>query len=33
MQVFIIGTPLETAVALDKRRLHKQIIECKQMYR
>lgn len=31
MQVFIIGTPLETALALDKRRLNKQIIECKQI--
>ena len=31
MQVFIVGSPLETAMALDKRRLHKQIIECKQI--
>lgn len=31
MQVFIIGTPLETAMALDKRRLNKQIIECQQI--
>lgn len=31
MQVFIIGTPLETAMALDKRRLNKQIIECGQI--
>lgn len=31
MQVFIIGTPLETAMALDARRLNKQIIECKQI--
>lgn len=31
MQVFIIGSPLETARALDKRRLNKQIIECKQI--
>ena len=31
MQVFIVGTPLETAMALDKRRLNKQIIECKQI--
>ena len=31
MQVFIVGTPLETAMALDKRRLNKQIIECQQI--
>lgn len=31
MQVFIIGTPLETAKVLDKKRLNKQIIECKQI--
>lgn len=31
MNVFIIGTPLETAKALDKRRLNKQIIECHQI--
>lgn len=31
MQVFIIGSPLETAKALDKRRLNKQIIECYQI--
>ena len=31
MQVFIIGTPYETAVALDKRRLNKQIIELGQI--
>lgn len=31
MQVFIVGSPLETARALDKRRLNKQIIECKQI--
>ena len=31
MQVFIIGSPLETAKALDNRRLNKQIIECKQI--
>lgn len=31
MQVFIIGTPLETAMALDSRRLNKQIIECRQI--
>ena len=30
MNVFIIGTPLETAKILDKRRFNKQIIECKQ---
>lgn len=29
MQVFIIGTPLETAKALDKRRLNRQIQEVK----
>ena len=33
MQVFIIGTPLETAQALDARRLNKQIIECRQISR
>lgn len=27
MQVFIIGTPLETAMALDKKRLYRQIQE------
>ena len=27
MQVFIVGTPIETAMALDARRLRKQIIE------
>lgn len=31
MQIFIIGSPIETADALDKRRLNKQIIECKQI--
>ena len=31
MQVFIIGTPLETAMALDPKRLNKQIIECGQI--
>ena len=31
MQVFIIGSPLETARILDKRRLNKQIIECNQI--
>ena len=31
MNVFIIGTPLETAKVLDKKRLNKQIIECGQM--
>jgi hypothetical protein len=31
MQVFIVGSPLETAKALDNRRLNKQIIECQQI--
>lgn len=31
MQVFIIGTPLETAMALDKLRLNKQVIEARQI--
>lgn len=31
MQVFIIGSPLETAKALDPKRLNKQIIECGQI--
>lgn len=31
MQVFIIGTPLETAMVLDSKRLNKQIIECQQI--
>lgn len=31
MQVFIVGTPLETAMALDQKRLRKQIIECRQI--
>lgn len=31
MQVFIIGSPLDTAKNLDRRRLNKQIIECQQI--
>ena len=31
MQIFIIGTPFETAEALDVRRINKQIIENKQI--
>ena len=31
MNVFVIGSPLETAKCLDPRRLNKQIIECKQI--
>lgn len=31
MQVFIVGSPLETAKVLDRRRLNKQVIECKQI--
>ena len=31
MQIFIIGSPIETADALDKRRLNKQVIECRQI--
>ena len=31
MQVFVVGTPLETAECLDNRRLHKQIVECGQI--
>ena len=31
MQVFIVGSPLDTAMALDRRRLNKQIIECRQI--
>lgn len=31
MQVFVVGSPLETAMALDKTRLRKQIIECHQI--
>lgn len=31
MNVFIVGSPLETAKVLDKRRLNKQIIECQQI--
>lgn len=32
MNVFVIGSPLETAAILDTRRLRKQIIECKQIF-
>lgn len=31
MQVFIVGSPLETAKALDPKRLRTQIIECRQI--
>ena len=31
MQVFIVGSILETAQVLDKKRLNKQIIECQQI--
>lgn len=31
MQVFVVDSPLETAMALDKARLRKQIIECHQI--
>ncbi len=31
MQVFLVGTPYETAIALDYRRRNKQIIECNQI--
>jgi hypothetical protein len=31
MQVFVVGSPLETAMALDPKRLRKQIIECRQI--
>ena len=31
MQVFIIGTPLETAMSLDPLRLNKQILETRQI--
>lgn len=31
MQVFIIGTPWQTALNLDKRRRFKQIVECGQI--
>ena len=31
MQIFIVGTPYETAEALDVRRINKQIIENKQI--
>ena len=33
MQVFIIGSVFETARLLDRRRLNKQIIECKQIFK
>lgn len=33
MQVFIVGTPLETAKNLDPKRLNKQILECEQIKR
>lgn len=33
MQVFIIGTPLETFHALDKKRLRKQLLEVHQILR
>ena len=33
MNVFVIGTPFETAKCLDNRRLNKQIIECEQIIR
>lgn len=29
MNVFVVGTPIETAMILDKKRLNKQIIECR----
>lgn len=32
MQVFIVGTPFETAMSLDSRRLRKQVVECGQIY-
>lgn len=32
MQVFIVGSPLDTAMDLDRRRLRKQIVECGQIY-
>ena len=32
MQVFIIGTALETAKVLDSKRLNKQIVECDQIF-
>lgn len=31
MQVFIIGSPMQTAMALDALRLNKQIVECDQI--
>lgn len=31
MQVFITGSPYETAQALDPKRLNKQILECRQI--
>lgn len=31
MQVFIVGSPLETAMALDRARLNKQILETQQI--
>ena len=31
MNVFIVGTPWETVMALDKLRLNKQIVECQQI--
>ena len=31
MQVFIVGSPFDTAEALDRRRLSKQIVECGQI--
>ena len=31
MQIFLVGTAIETAMVLDKRRLNKQIIETKQI--
>lgn len=32
MQVFIIGSAIETAMSLDKKRLNKQIIEFNKEY-
>lgn len=31
MQVFIVGSPFETAMALDKKRKHKQLVEIYQI--
>ena len=31
MNVFIIGSVIDTAISLDRRRLNKQIIECQQI--